>query len=56
MINIMKTFESLEDGIANMIAACNHDYKNFRTTEKMVEEFSEEIVINKYLESLSEIL
>ena len=27
MINIMKTFESLEDGIANMIAACNHDYK-----------------------------
>ena len=35
MINIMKTFESLEDGIANMIAACNHDYKNFRTNEHL---------------------
>ena len=24
---IKKTFETVEDGIANMIAACNHDYK-----------------------------
>jgi len=47
MINIMKTFESLEDGIANMIAACNHDYKNFRTTEKMVEEFENGWVVKK---------
>ena len=26
-VAIKKTFKTLEDGIANMIAACNHDYK-----------------------------
>ena len=26
-VAIKKTFKTVEDGIANMIAACNHDYK-----------------------------
>jgi len=43
----MKTFENLADGIANMIAACNHDYKNVRTSEKMVEEFENGWVVKK---------
>ena len=27
MIDIMKKFDNVDDGIANMIAAANHDFK-----------------------------
>jgi hypothetical protein len=48
-VAIKKTFETVEDGIANMIAACNHDYKEtfHRGIDHstMVEEFEDGWVI-----------
>jgi hypothetical protein len=46
-INIMKTFETVDDGIANMIAAANADYENFNVSDEMKAEFKEKWVIKK---------
>jgi hypothetical protein len=46
-INIKKTFESVDDGIANMIAAANADYENFNVSDGMKAEFKEKWVIKK---------
>ena len=41
-INIKKTFEAVDDGIANMIAAANYDYNSFMPdNEKMCKEFAD---------------
>ena len=40
MIDIMKKFDSVDDGIANMIAAANHDYcDGGRYNDDMVKKF-----------------
>ena len=48
---VKKTFETVEDGIVNMIAACNHDYKEtFEVVtdhSKMIEEFVDGWVVKK---------
>jgi hypothetical protein len=44
-VSIKKTFESVEDGIANMIAACNHDYEEFNVSDEMKARFKEEWVV-----------
>ena len=46
-INIKKTFETVDDGIANMLAAANADYENFNVSDEMKAEFKEEWVIKK---------
>ena len=46
-INIKKTFVNVDDGIANMIAAANADYENFRVSDEMKARFKEEWVIKK---------
>jgi hypothetical protein len=46
-INIMKTFETVDDGIANMLAAANADYENFNVSDEMKAEFKEKWVIKK---------
>jgi hypothetical protein len=46
-INIKKTFETVDDGIANMIAAANADYENFNVSDEMKAEFKEKWVIKK---------
>ena len=53
-VAIKKTFKTVEDGIANMIAACNHDYKetfyvggNDEVHTKMIEEFNTGWVIKE---------
>ena len=40
MIDIKKTFDNVDDGIANMIAAANYDYKGMNFNEKMYDEFA----------------
>ena len=44
-INIKKTFDNVDDGIANMIAAANADYENFRVSDEMKAKSKEEWVI-----------
>ena len=39
MIEIKKTFDNVDDGIANMIAAANFDYKGMNFNENMYNEF-----------------
>ena len=46
-IEIKKTFDNVDDGIANMIAAANADYENFRVSDEMKAKFKEEWVIKK---------
>jgi hypothetical protein len=41
-IAIKKSFDSIDDGIANMLAAANHDYTKFMPkNHKMCEEFAD---------------
>ena len=44
---VKKTFETVEDGIANMIAAATYDYGKGIFPEKMKEEFTDGWVIKK---------
>ena len=44
---IKKTFETVEDGIANMIAAATYDYGKGIFPEKMKKEFTDGWVIKK---------
>ena len=50
MTPIKKPFETVEDGIANMIAAANYDYNNWGRTaasEEMKKKFANDWVIKK---------
>ena len=38
-VKIEKTFDNVDDGIANMIAAANHDYGKMNFNERMNDEF-----------------
>jgi hypothetical protein len=46
-VKIKKTFDNVDDGIANMIAAANHDYKGIRTNDDMVKDFINGWVVKK---------
>ena len=47
MIEINKKFESVEDGIQNLLLAANADYNQMRLDEKMKKEFSESWVLKQ---------
>ena len=48
MIDIMKKFDNVDDGIANMIAAANYDFKDrFGDNADMVKEFVDGWVVKK---------
>ena len=44
---VKKTFETVEDGIANLIAAATHDYCKGTWPESMIEEFTEGWVVKE---------
>ena len=44
---VKKTFETVEDGIANLIAAATHDYCKGTRPESMIEEFTEGWVVKE---------
>ena len=44
---VKKTFETVEDGIANMIAAATYDYCKGTWPESMIEEFTEGWVVKE---------
>ena len=46
-VSITKKFDSVDDGIQNMIAAANHDYTKFLDNEKMHKEFIEGWVVKQ---------
>jgi len=48
-INVKKTFDNVDDGIANMLAAAEADYKtmSFGKNERMFKEFCEGWVVKK---------
>ena len=57
MIPIKKTFETVEDGIANIIAAANYDYNSFMPENKgMCDDFADGWVVKegkKYIKIMS---
>ena len=44
---VKKTAETIEDGIANMLAAANEDYGNFNVNDTMKAEFPTKWVVKK---------
>jgi len=55
-VRVNKQFDSVNDGIQNMLAAATHDYNEFCSNENMQEEFAEGWVVKegqKYIKIVS---
>ena len=46
-VRVNKQFDSVSDGIQNMIAAATHDYNEFCSNENMQQEFTEGWVVKE---------